>query len=94
MFLSALPPLIFNIQDIVVSLNLAKIVITYQYLKNCQPADMLRGPVASQILFELIFWYVKSNLNFYKQKLVASLFHGLLLHCHRFEMSILSQSDR
>jgi len=79
MFLSALPPLIFNIQDIVVSLNLAKIVITYQCLKNCQPADMLRGPVACQILFELIFWYVKSNLNFYKQKLVASLFHGLLL---------------
>jgi hypothetical protein len=42
MFLSALPPLIFNIKDIVVSLILAKIVITYQYLKNTQPADMFR----------------------------------------------------
>jgi hypothetical protein len=68
-------------------------VLEWPYLHNRIIAHTLRVPVACQISFELIFWYVKSNLNFYKQKLVASLFHGLFIQHLRFDMSILSQFD-
>ena len=70
------------------------IKISFRYLYNHESSDTLRVPVACQISSELIFWYVKSNLNFYKQKLVASLFHELFIQQLRFEMPVLSESRR